>query len=314
MTTMRRVLGVILIIVGIVGLLISGGVAYFGAQLVDSIGVGLNSSLGLVLGTVNTTTDTLRAVQGTIGEAATTINTVSETTANLSKTLVDSTPLLQQVTTLTTETVPVSLDAVTAAVPNLAEIAGTIDTTLTTLSNLKVERAILGVPISFDLGVSYRPEEPFDQAVLQIGDSLVGVPEQLRQLQGGLQTAVGNLGAISTNVKDLSGNLTGIYDSVGQFNPLIDQYITTLDQTASGLLNVQNQLNSLLGTLKWVFLGLGIWFALYQILPLYFGWRMVRDREPEEVAEEAVANYMNKMKDGASEVVQTAGSTLQAGD
>lgn len=298
MSTLRRVMGVVLIIVGLVGLLISGGVAYFGGQLVDSIGVGLNSTLTLVLGTVDTTVQTLRAVEGTVTEAANTINTVKSTTANLSKTLGDSAPLLQQVTTLATETVPGSLEAVNDTVPNLADVAGTIDSTLLKLSDLKVERAIMGVPISFDLGVNYRPAEPFDEAVLKIGDSLVGVPDQLRALQTGLQAAVDNLTTISTNVQSLAGNLEGIYTSVGAFNPLLNQYIGTLEQTGSGLKTIQNQLMSTLNTLKWVFVGLGIWFALYQILPLYFGWRMLRNSDVEE-AREAVVEYLEKGKAAA---------------
>lgn len=293
MSALRRVFGIILVIVGLIGLIISGGIAYVGSQFLDSVGIAVNNSLNLVLGTVDTTVDTLKAVEGTITEAANTINTVSDTTTTLSKTLLDSAPLLQQVTTLATETVPGSLEAVNDTVPNLANIAGTVDATLQKLSDLKVERAVLGVPISFDLGVNYRPAAPFDEAVLQIGDSLVGVPEQLRALQTGLQTAVDNLTDISTNVQSLSGNLDGIYTSVGAFNPLLDQYIATLEQTGGGLRTIQNQVTSSLSTLKWVFVGLGIWFALYQILPIYLGWRMFRNTDIEE-AREAVVEYLEK--------------------
>jgi dsDNA-binding SOS-regulon protein len=312
MSALRRILGVILIIVGIVGLLIAGGIAFYGGTVIDSIGAGLNSTVALVTGTVETTTDTLRAVQGTIDEAATTIDTVSDTAKNLSTTLGDSAPLLQQVTTLATETVPNSLDAVQETVPNLANIAGTIDATLKRLADLQVERSILGVPVSFDLGVTYRPAEPFDEAVLKIGDSLVGVPEQLRDLQGGLQTAVDNLGAIGENVDSLAGDLGGIYTSVGQFNPLLDEYITTLEQTNASLTAVQDQFNANLQTLKLVMVGLGIWFALYQILPLYFGWRMVSDHDPEDAVQEAVSDYMAKNKAALATAADAAAEAAAA--
>jgi ABC-type transporter Mla subunit MlaD len=312
MSALRRILGVILILVGLVGLVIAGSIAFFGGQAVDAVGASLNSTLTVVSSTVDTTTETLRAVQGTIDEAAAAIDTVSSTATNLSKTLVDSTPLLQQVTTLATDTVPTSLDAVQQTVPNLANIAGTIDTTLQRLADLQVERSILGVPVSFDLGVTYRPAEPFDEAVLKIGDSLVGVPDQLRELQGGLQTVTNNLGSIGENVSALSTNLDGIYTSVGQFNPLVDQYIGTLEQTNATLKATQEQFNASLATIKLVLVGLGVWFALYQILPLYFGWRMVRDKDPEDAAREAVAEFMAQNKSSVSATAEGVAAEAEA--
>jgi len=191
-------------------------------------------------------------------------------------------------TTLTTDTLPASLDAVNAAVPNLAGIAGSIDATLTRLSNFQFQRTIATVPISFDLGIDYAPEEPFDQAVLQIGESLVDVPDQLRAMEDSLQTTVTNLGNISQNIGDLSGNINGINTTVQQYIPLLDQYIGVLDQTAASLENTRAQVNANLSTIKWVVTGLMAWFAFYQIVPLYVGYRMLSDKVVEGTFEERV--------------------------
>ncbi len=87
MSIFRRIIGFLIIIVGIVGLIISGAIAYFGGQAVDAVGVALNSTVDLLDDTVNTTTDTLRNVQATLGETSATLRTVSSGTGNMATTL-----------------------------------------------------------------------------------------------------------------------------------------------------------------------------------------------------------------------------------
>ena len=288
MSIFRRILGLLMLLVGIAGLVIAGAAAYFANQAIDTVVGGLNSTVDMLGTTVDTSTASLENVKATLTETGATLETVSATASNAAITLSDTQPLLEQMTTLTTDTLPTSLEAVNAAVPNRAGIAGSIDATLTRLSDFKFQRTIATVPISFDLGINYAPEEPFDKAVLKIGESLVDVPGQLRALENSLQTSVTNIGAVSENIADLSGNITDINTTVQQYIPLLDQYIGVLNQTAASLDNTRAQINANLGTIKWVATGLMAWFALYQIVPLYVGYRMLSDKVVEGTFEERV--------------------------
>lgn len=286
MTIVRRILGVLMIIVGIAGLIIALAFTIYGRQLVDTVAIGLNTTTELLLQTVGTTTDSLINVKSTIDEAAATLDTVTETAANLSTTLIDTEPLLSTVNSLATETVPDSLEAVQTAIPNLADIAGSIDATLVRLSELQVERSVFGVPISFDLGIDYDPEEPFDSAVLQIGDSLLTVPEQLRSLDDSLTAAVENVSTVADNVQQLSTDLIGVTTSLVQFGPLLDEYIVILNDTARSLEETRDTFQANLSLIRWAVTGLGIWFALYQIVPLYVGWKMLTDDSDDDEADD----------------------------
>ena len=288
MSIFRRIIGLLMIIVAILGLVIAGAGAFFANRAIDATVAGLNSVVDTLGTTVDTSTASLRNVQATLTEVGATLDTVSVTASNASTTLIDTQPLLEQVTTLTTDTLPASLDAVNVAVPNLAGIAGTIDTTLSRLSDFQLERQFLGQSFSFDLGIDYNPTEPFDQAVLQVGESLADVPDQLRALEGDLQTSITNIGAIGQNVDQLSGNIDSINTTVQQYIPLLDQYIGVLDQTTASLENARAQVNANLNTIKLVATGLLAWFALYQIVPLYVGYRMLSDKVVEGTFEERV--------------------------
>jgi len=288
MSIFRRIIGFLMIIVAILGLVIAGAGAFFANRAIDATVAGLNSVVNTLNSTVGTSTDSLRNVQATLTEVGATLDTVSLTASNAATTLVDTQPLLEQVTTLTTETLPASLDAVNVAVPNLAGIAGTIDTTLSRLSDFQLERQFLGQSFNFDLGINYNPTEPFDEAVLQVGESLQDVPDQLRALEGNLQTSITNIGAVGGNIDQLSANIDGINTTVQEFIPLLDQYIAVLDQTTGSLENARAQVNANLNTIKLVATGLLAWFALYQIVPLYVGYRMLSDKVVEGTFEERV--------------------------
>ena len=288
MSIFRRIIGFLMIIVAILGLVIAGAGAFFANRAIDATVAGLNSVVDTLNSTVGTSTDSLRNVQATLTEVGATLDTVSLTASNAATTLVDTQPLLEQVTTLTTETLPASLDAVNVAVPNLAGIAGTIDTTLSRLSDFQLERQFLGQSFNFDLGINYNPTEPFDEAVLQVGESLQDVPDQLRALEGNLQTSITNIGAVGGNIDQLSANIDGINTTVQEFIPLLDQYIAVLDQTTGSLENARAQVNANLNTIKLVATGLLAWFALYQIVPLYVGYRMLSDKVVEGTFKERV--------------------------
>ncbi len=310
MSLFRRIIGIIMIIVGIVGLIIAGAGAYFAGQAIDAIGQGLNSTVDLLSQTVGTTTDSLENVKSTLAETNTTLTTVSDATRNVATTLFDTQPLLEQMTTMTTETLPTSLDAVNTAIPNLAGIAATIDSTLERLSNLQISRTIeagpFSVPLNFDLGISYTPREPFDEAVLGIGESLVPVPDQLRMLEGSLNTAVTNLGNIGNDIEALSGNITGINATVEQYIPLLDQYIALLAQITGSLENARAQINANLDTIKWVATGLMLWFAVYQIMPIYIGYRMLADKVVEGNIEERLEEEREQMEERVKEAEDKA--------
>lgn len=303
MSIFRRIIGIVMILVGIVGLVIAAAGAYFAGQAIDTIGAGLNSTVTLLDDTVSTTTASLENVKATLNEASATLTTVTGATRNMATTLFDTQPLLEQATLMTTTTLPNSLEAVNTAIPNLAGIAATIDTTLQRLSNFNINRSfgtgVFAIPIQFDLGIDYNPEEPFDDAVLAIGESLVPVPAQLRALEGSLETTVTNLGNIGTNIEALAGNIDGINTTVEQFIPLIDQYITLLDQITTSLTNARDQINANLSTLKWVATGLMLWFAVYQVMPIYVGYRMLSDQVVEGSIEEHLEDERKEMEERA---------------
>ena len=272
-----RVIAVFLLLVGIVGIGIAIVGVLFGFQVVDALGESLDETLALTSESLKTVNDTLLLTQQTVAQTGQAIGTVSETMDSVAQMLIDSQPLLDDVSRVATVDVPDSLDAVQGAIPNLVAVAGAVDNTLERLSSFEFERTILGIPLGFDLGIDYEPEEPFDESVAQIGSSLEEVPENLRGLQIHLDSANDNLGTIGDNLQTLTADLATIEGSVEEVGPLLDEYISLVEQIENNIALTRSELDDQLQTVKTGIIILFVWFGLNQLVPLYLGADLITD-------------------------------------
>ncbi|NKQ35981.1 MAG: hypothetical protein HF973_10260 [Chloroflexi bacterium] len=283
----RRVIGVIMLIIGVVGLLIGIGGVYASSQFIDTMGERLDKALVLTSDSLNNLVSTLDVARSTLVETNKTMETVQQSLTGVGKTLSDTKPMIEQSSTIVTQEIPDSIEAMQETLPAIEQAAGTIDKTLSTLSSFKIEQEILGIPIGFDLGIEYDPSTPFDQAIADVGDSLEGMPETLRGLETHLDTTAENLDLMSQDMDQLSANLGGINEELAKLDPIMVEYIRIVNEANSDLQDIQAELASLFQTLKTVALVLFSWFALMQIVPLYLGYELVTgQRDPDQYVTE----------------------------
>jgi hypothetical protein len=273
----RRIIGFVMLVVALIGILISIAGTYIGFQFVDSIGAALDQTLTIASDALGTTSETLSLTKRTVEQAEEGLGTVVTTAENLATTIDETRPLLDQVTTVATGSVPDSLAAVEDTIPNLVEVAGAIDNTLQALEAFQFSRSVLGVDFAFDLGIEYQPEQRFDESVALIGVGLEGVPESLRDLQSDLDVANKNLATISENILTISGDLAAINSSVADLPALVQDYVNLIDETNAMLLRAKTSVNQQLQNVKIGVIVLFVWFGLNQIVPLFLGLDLLAD-------------------------------------
>lgn len=276
---MRKVLGFVMLFVGLGGLLLSIVGVFVGLRLVDSMAVNLETNLDLLLQSLDTVEETMLLTKTTVGQANASLATVGETAVNVSQAIEDTQPLLRQATVVATENVPDSLEHVEAAIPALSDVAATIDSVLTTLSEFRIENALFGIDLG--LGIEYDPPVPFQESVDNIGTSLEGVPESLRSLRGNLEVTEDNLMLISENVAELANNLDAVSESVAEIEPLIDDYIFLIGEIRVSTEAIEESISELVLQWKIVVTIVMIWFGLVQIAPLYLGFEILTGRREE---------------------------------
>ncbi|MCA9937692.1 MAG: hypothetical protein KC418_03550 [Anaerolineales bacterium] len=275
----RRILGFIMLFIGLSGLVLSIGGALVTRRMVDNVGQGLDQSLRLVSESLDTVLDTLALTKTTVGQVNGSMTTVETTATDLAQTINQTRPLLDQVSQIASSDVPDGIDAVQAALPNVAEVAGTIDTTLRVLNNFRIDQSILGFPIKYDLGINYNPVTPFDQSITAVGGSLDGIPERLRTLKIYLNVTDDNLATISQDVLNIAADLKTINGSVADVQPLLDEYTRLVTEVNDNIRQTRANLTDQLAQFKIVLVIVFVWIGLTQAAPVYLGWELLRGRE-----------------------------------
>lgn len=271
----KRVLGVFFILIGVTGLLISIGGVIVSRQAITEIRSSFKDTLDLTAETLDNVHETLLLTRTTVNQMSSGLDTVGKTAVNVSTTISSTQPLMDQVTQVAAKDVPNSLESIEQAIPDIAETAGAIDDTLRLLDSFELEREIFGIPIRFDLGINYQPENALDDTVLQLGASLEGVPESLRSLDANLGVASENLSVVGQNLAVIAGEMDQLNGTVKEMEPLIDEYLLLTTETSDLIRLMRSQLDRQLQTIQLAVTALFIWIGLNQLVPFYLAWTML---------------------------------------
>lgn len=297
----RRIIGVVMLVLGVMGLAISFVGVYYGRLMVDNMFGSVDETLTLVSESLDTAVDSLELTKATIDDVNTGLGTVEGAALNIGKTITDTRPLLDQVGVVVGQNAPQTVEAMQAAIPNIAQVAGAIDETLITLNDFRIEEKIGTFELNYDLGINYQPTVPFDQTFEDLGASLDGLPEELRSVAPNLAVANENLAAISTSVTTISGDIATINGRVAEVPALIDQYIDIVNQISDSIEQIQTQVIQQQELVKTVITFVLIWWGLPQLALAMIGWDFVFGRRGATAAE-IKEDVMEDLQDEIEEI------------
>ena len=287
----RRVLGLIMLLTGLTLLIASLAAAYFAGDVLDGFADSINRSVEVASTSLDTARSTLEVARDSISDVDGGLATAVTATAGAARTLDESRPLIDNVAIVTTQEVPEAIEGMQTALPNMIEVAGVIDKTLTTLSSVGIDQTIPlpfggSIPLRFDLGIDYNPTTPFDESLRVFEASLVGLPESLRGLEDDLAATNSNLASLSTDLQATSDNLGTINARMSDLGGLFDQYTLLIDDVAGLLAQIETQLGPRLELMRLVAIALLIALGLSQLAPIYLGWELITgQRDPQRYTE-----------------------------
>ncbi|MEM7335424.1 MAG: hypothetical protein AAF490_25320 [Chloroflexota bacterium] len=279
---LRRLLGIIIFIVGLVGI----GIAYLLytqlPPLIDSAAQTVDSTLFGVSQNLDTVNDSLLLAKATLTDLGTTLDTVETSMDQLGQAVNTTTPLLDQIAVVASDDVPESIETVQMAIPDLAQVAGIVDDTLTTLNRFSIDESILGFDINYSLGVNYEPSQPFDETVLALGEGLEGLPGSLRSLQVYTNVTKNNLETVSQNLFLIGDDLGMLNGRVSEIDPLLDEYLQIVTETNDNTRLMRRQISEQWSRLQQIVQFGAIWFGFSQLAPLYLGWELMSGRRKKQ--------------------------------
>lgn len=273
----RRFLGIILLLIGLSGIALGIVGARVSRDMLQTLSDGTKAGLDLAIDSLQTVSDSLTLARQTIADVNTSLVTVQTTATDVAVSLEASQPMVADVAAIAGQDLPRSVETIQAAIPNAAQAAEAIDSTLTTLNRFKIDTTILGFPIQYDLGIDYNPDVPFGESVLAIGRSLDDMPIRLRNLETALEDTAVNLQTISEDMRSLSTDLESINGRLLDFDPLITDYIRIVTETDDNLRLIRGQIDQQVSSAQFVItLGM-VWLVVSQLVPLYLGLDLLTD-------------------------------------
>ncbi len=263
----RRILGLILLVLGLAGLALCAAGIYFSWQAAASVAAAADNSIGLLLDTVDNVQLTLDVASTTLDDAGVAVGTLHTTTLGIGDTLSSTRSALGSMATLAGDTLPTSIETTITAVDAIEETAGTIDRMLVSLS-------VLGV-------AQYAPEVPLDQAVAGVGASLEGMPEDFRALSSGLEQTQASLSGVQESISVIAEQLIGVQQNLSGAHVALSGYgavFSTLhDQLVSARANVAQSIR----TVAWAFTVLLLWIGISQLALIQWGASLLGRHRPE---------------------------------
>jgi hypothetical protein len=301
----RRLLGLIILLATSVVLIILFAAAYYFGPALDRVSNGVDNGLVLTVETLETVSATLAQTQAALVSINASLDTASQTTANLSQTVNDTVPLLDQVAVVVSDQLPENIEAIQAAIPNIAAVADVVDDTLTRLAAFEINQTIPipfnPIEIQYDLGIEYDPEVPFGDSMEQLGASLEGLPEELRALRVELEISAANLQTLSEDLNTASADLEAINAELAKFIPLLDRYLGLVDQVVEAVERTRSQLAVNLQTIRMVGTILILALGLTQLAPLVVGWDLLTARNEPKETDKAVTVEQDDFVDAQQE-------------
>ncbi len=290
MKTMRRILGVFIMIAGIIGLVISlAGLA------------GIWTVKSTVTDYAKTTTDTLQLsvktsqnVMEITGQAlGATIDSVEALAVMLdttAATVEDTKPVLNEIDAIMVDILPKSMAATIDSLYTAQEAAQVMESSIQILDNFRF--VLSATPLVGSLVVPpenpYNPEKPLADTLGELAGNLEDLPDTFIAMADSLSGTDENLDTIQTNLVTMADSVGLISSSLVEYQSMIYQSQTSMENLTSILTNLQDNLGTILNG---VAIGLTlflIWLLAAQVVIFSQGWELYQgtaDRIEGEVKE-----------------------------
>lgn len=276
MKFLRRILGIFVMIAGILGLLLSlaGLVGVWIAR--PTLTGYLNTTINTLDSSIRTSQQVMDVTGQAMGGTIASVDALSEM-LNVTAASVEGTqPVLEQVNSIVGETVPDSLVTASASLKTAQQAAEVLDSAIKSLENFRF--VISATPLLGALvdqpSQAYNPEIPLADSLGELAVILEDLPDKFTQMATDLDKADDNLIAVQTNLVTMSESVKLISKSLKEYEAMIGQSKSSMDNLLAMLTNIQKNLPTILNTVAAGFSIFFLWLLAAQVVILSQGWEL----------------------------------------
>jgi hypothetical protein len=258
---LKRILGLVLVIVAVVSLIISVGgvIAMWNAR--PAINTALEDTFQLVSETAATTQKALAVADQALQDATKTIAVLSGSIASLANSMGGAQDALTSVTQLVQTDLPKTIDTAQTALTSAAATAKVVDNFLSGISRIQF------------LNINYNPEVPLDQAITNIGDSLNDLPATLTKIGGDLNNVNSSMPEMVKAIDGLGTTISSITSTLDKAQIVIKEYAAQLTRATVAVQQISDGVPTYVTLFIAVLSFVMLWIIVVQIIVLVIGWR-----------------------------------------
>jgi len=296
MKFIRRLIAVLVMIAGILGLVLS---------LAGLVGIWMakptiETYAGSTILTLNNSIGTSQQVMKTTGDAlGATIDSVDALSTMLGATAasVEGTqPVLDQLNTFMGESLPATMESATISLKTAQEGAVVLDSAIQSLDAFR--SVMSAVPLVG--GFVEQPAQPYDpetslaESLGDLASNLEGLPDQFVEMSASLDKADDSMGTIQSSLVTMSDSVAFISTSLAEYQAMIGQSSASMDDLKTMLTSIQTNLPNILNGVAIVMSLFFFWLLAAQVVILSQGWELFQgtvdrmeggDDEPPVVVE-----------------------------
>lgn len=262
---LQRVVGLLLIGAGIVGLVISLAGLFVGLPALGAAEETLNTRIADLDQALIAAADGLAVADTSLTSASETIIAIETTVRSSGQAISDTLPTIDRIGTLVGVEIPRAIRSTQQTLESARETARVADAVLGTISRI----GLLGAN-------TYNPDVPLNQAIQQVSDSLDPLPASLNNVRDRLAVTSANLRRIGANTEAVAENIAEINGSFRDARRVIDRYQTLVADLQADLTALRAALPVWFGVARALLVFLSVWFALAQIALFTQGMSLLR--------------------------------------
>jgi hypothetical protein len=270
MSTLKRVVGLILIILAAIGLFTSLIVLTQIWSLKQPLTEQAQASTALISDTLGTTGEALAVADQGLQSASNNLAAVQGTMFSVAKTITDTRPAVESTLSLMSNDVPEAILAARTAISSAQTAAQGVDDVLNAFSQVTV--TIDGKRLNF------RPDVPFSVALGNIGQSLDEVPGAVSQVAEDLSSMPENMTQVGEGIASMAVAMGEIQDTLSETREVMKEYDHQLAQLQGMISSLNASLPTLVNALVIAITLFIFWLDVAQLATLIIGLEWFRSR------------------------------------
>lgn len=278
MNILRRILGLLVMLAGLLGLVLSlaGLVGVWVAK--PTVAIYASTTIDTLNESVVTSQNVMEITGQALGATIDSVDALSAMLSTTAATVEDTQPILEEFDIIMATTLPSTLEATTDSLYTAQEAARVLESTIQSLDAFRF--LLSGTPLLGDLvaqtGESYNPEKPLADSLGELASNLEGLPDTFVEMSANLSTTDDKLADVQENLVTMSDSVGVISSSLSEYEKMVAQPRSSMDDLTSILTNIQTNLATILNGAAIVLSLFFAWLLAAQVVILSQGWELYR--------------------------------------